>query len=112
MDVDVNQVTITGTLERDPITRFQPDGHGSQHVCFTLRCCEMGPAGQTWQLYVPVECYGNVAELLGELSAGDSILVAGKLKWTSWQGKDGQKRTSLAVLARQVKRLAAAEVTA
>jgi len=111
-DLDLNQVILTGTLERDPIMRFAPDGHGSQHVCFTLRCSEVGPAGQTWQLFVPVECYGSAVELCGELSAGDSMLVVGKLKWTSWQGKDGQKKTSLAILARQVKRLAAVEVSA
>jgi len=32
--------------------------------------------------------------------------VSGKLKWTSWTDKSGQKRTNLAVLARLVKVLA------
>jgi len=38
------------------------------------------------------------------------VLVAGTLTWTSWTDTQGQKRTSLAVLARLVKRLAAAAV--
>jgi len=50
-------------------------------------------------------------QLAGELTAGDAVLVAGKLKWTSWTDKQGQKRTSLCVLARLVKRLAPALVS-
>jgi single-stranded DNA-binding protein len=71
-------------------------------VSFTLRLTEAGPAGQECQLYVPVEAYSQAAELVGELAAGDAVLVAGKLKWTSYTDKQGQKRTNLAVLARQV----------
>lgn len=87
--MDLNHVTLTGTLERDPITRFAD--HGTQQVGFTLRTEEAGPAGQLFKLYVPV-------------------LVAGKLKWTSWTDKNGQKRTNLCVLARLVRVLAPAAV--
>ena len=44
--MDVNHVTLTGTLERDPMTRFAD--HGTQQVSFTLRLTETGPAGQAW----------------------------------------------------------------
>ena len=108
MDTDLNHVTLTGTLERDPITRFAD--HGTQVCSFTLRLTEAGPAGQAFKLYVPVEVYGQAAEQAGELAAGAAVLVAGKLKWTSWTAKDGTKRTSLCVLARLVKRLAPALV--
>ena len=82
MDADLNHVTFTGTLERDPVTRFAE--HGKQQVGFTLRVSDPGPSGQAFSLFVPCEVYG---------------LVAGKLKWTSWTDKSGQKRTTLAVLA-------------
>ena len=108
--MDLNHVTLTGRVERDPITRFAD--HGTPPVSFTLRLTEAGPAGQEFKLYVPVEVYGQVGELAGELSAGEAVLVAGKLKWTSWTDKQGQKRTSLCVLARLVKRLAPAAVAA
>ena len=108
--MDLNHVTLTGTLERDPITRFQDTG--TPQVSFTLRVDEAGPAGQLFTLFVPVEAYGQAGELAGELHAGEPVLVAGKLKWTSWTDKQGQKRTSLCVLARLVKRLAPAAVAA
>ena len=104
--MDLNHVTLTGTLERDPITRFAD--HGTQQVNFTLRLTEAGAAGQEFKLYVPIEAYGQAGELAGDLNAGTAVLVAGKLKWTSYTAKDGSKKTSLCVLARLVKRLAPA----
>jgi single-strand DNA-binding protein len=104
--MDLNHVTLTGRLERDPSTRFAD--HGTQQVHFTLRLSEAGPAGQAFTLFVPCESYSQVAELAGELSAGDAVMVDGKLKWQSYTAKDGSKKTSLAVLARLIKRLAPA----
>ena len=108
MDTDLNHVTLTGTLERNPITRCAD--HGAQQVSFPLRLTEAGSAGQACTLFVPVECYARVAEQAGDLSAGEPVLVAGTLTWTSWTATQGQKRTSLAGLARLVKRRAAAAV--
>jgi len=108
--MDLNHVTLTGVIERDPITRFAD--HGTQQVSFTLRLTEAGPAGQAFTLFVPCEAYSSAAELAGDLNAGDAVVVAGKLKWTSWTDKQGQKRTNLAVLARLVKRLAPATMEA
>ena len=108
--MDLNHVTLTGVIERDPITRFAD--HGTQQVSFTLRLTEAGPAGQAFTLFVPCEAYSQAAELAGDLSAGDAVLVAGKLKWTSYTAKDGTKKSTLAVLARIVKRLALAGVGA
>jgi single-stranded DNA-binding protein len=67
---------------------------------------EAGPAGQEFRLFVPVEAYSQVAEQAGALTAGDAVLVAGKLKWTSYTAKDGSKKSTLAVLARLIKVLA------
>ena len=108
--MNLNHVTLTGTLERDPITRFAD--HGTQQVSFTLRLTEAGPAGQAFTLFVPCEAYGQAGELAGDLHVGEAVLIAGKLKWTSYTDKTGQKRTSLCVLARLVKRLAPAAVAA
>ena len=108
--MDLNHVTLTGTLDRDPITRFAD--HGTQQVSFILRLTEAGPAGQAFTLFVPIQAYGQVGEQAAELTAGAAVLAAGKLKWTSYTTKTGERRTSLCVLARLVKVLAlgAAEV--
>jgi hypothetical protein len=41
MDTDLNHITLTGVLERDPITKFAD--HGTQQVPFTLKIIEPGP---------------------------------------------------------------------
>jgi single-stranded DNA-binding protein len=101
LDIDLNRVTLTGTLARNPLVQFAD--HATQQVCFTLKLTEAGPAGQAFNLYVPVAAYSQVAELAGELAAGAAVLVAGKLKWTSWTDTTGQKRTNLCVLAQLVR---------
>lgn len=60
METDLNHVTITGILARDPITRCAD--HGTPQVSFTLRLTAAGPAGQACTLCVPVECYATTAE--------------------------------------------------
>ena len=60
IDTDLNHVTLTGVLERDPITRFAD--HGTQQAQFYPRLIEV-PAGQPFTLFVPVEAYSQVAEL-------------------------------------------------
>ena len=109
MDADRNHVTLTGVMERDPRTRFAD--HGTQQVSFTLRLEEPGPAEQAFKLYVPVEAYRQVVEAVGDLSAGDAVLVAETLKWTSYTAKDGSKKSSMAVLVRLIKVLAPVSVS-
>jgi single-stranded DNA-binding protein len=98
--VDVNQCTLTGTVQREPRVTFTDAG--TQQVSFTLACTETNPAGQAFTLFVPVECYGQVASVAESLSAGDPVLVSGKLKWTSYVTKNGAKKANLCVLARLV----------
>jgi len=87
METDLNQLTLTGILERDPITRFAD--HGTQQVHFTLRVTEPGPAGQAFKLYVPVEAYSQGAEQAGDLGVGHAVLVAGKLGQDVEAGRRG-----------------------
>lgn len=68
MDTDLNRVTLTGILERNPLTRFAD--HGPPQVSFTLRLSEAGPAGQACTLCVPCEAYGQAGEQAGALLTG------------------------------------------
>jgi single-stranded DNA-binding protein len=98
---DINSVHLTGTLERDPVTKTND---GSAMVGFTLRVEEVNRAsGEIFKTFIPIEVYGQVCDRVQELRTGDTVMVAGKIKWTSWTGKDGQKKSSLAVLARMVR---------
>ena len=99
--MDINQVVVSGAIERDPVVKSAESG---MMVGFTLAVVDINrQTGQEFKTYVAVETYGQTAAEAEHFRAGDSVIVSGKLKFTSWTGKDGTKKTTLAVLARQVK---------
>lgn len=101
MTDDLNHVTLTGVLEKAPFVRTADSG--LPWLSFSVKVSESRSLGETFKLFVPVEAYGTVADQTQDLSAGDSMLVAGKLKWSTYTTKSGEKKSSLAVLARLVK---------
>jgi|SoiMetStandDraft_2_1073263.scaffolds.fasta_scaffold128623_3 hypothetical protein len=77
----------------------------------SLKVPQTSPTGQTFKLYVPIEAYGQAAEQARDLSPDDAVLVEGRLTWQSDVTKDGTKKSGLAVLARAVRVMQAAEVS-
>ena len=96
-----NKVILLGNLTRDPQLSYLPsqtpvvdfglatnrkwkgaDGNQNEEVCF-----------------VDCTAFGKVAETLNKyLHKGEAVLVEGRLKFESWQAKDGSKRNKLKVL--------------
>ena len=68
--MDLNHVTLTGTRERDPITRLQDTG--MPQVRCTRRLDEPGPAGQRCPLCVPCAASSSAAVPAGDLDHGDT----------------------------------------
>lgn len=86
MDTNLNNVVLTGVLERDPITRFAD--HGTQQVHFTLRVEEAGPAGQLFKRFVSCEAYGQAweeGERDRELMLLQSLVHALQRATSTWQ---------------------------
>ena len=109
MSDDLNHVTLTGVLEKAPFVRTADSG--LPWLSFSLKVQEARQSGEVLTLWVPVEVYGAPVEQARDLSAGDSVLVAGKLKWSTYTTKSGEKKSSLTVLARLVKVLQPAAVS-
>ena len=62
--------------------------------------------------FIPVVVWGDSARRCGErLKKGTPVHVEGRLKSRSWETKEGQKRTTLEVVARRVQFLSKAEST-
>jgi len=102
---DLNLVVVTGRVERDPVIRVVDN---KTQVGLTLRLIEDGPAGQTFNLFVNVESYGQIAEQVRDLRAGASVILFGKIKWRKYRTAQGEEKSGLCVLAREVRILAAA----
>lgn len=102
----INRVCISGNLTRDPELR-QTAG-GSQVLGVGVAVNDRRRNQQTGQWEdVPnfVDCvvFGNRAEALAAiLHKGDKVAIDGRLRYSSWEAKDGTRRSKLEVVAEEV----------
>jgi single-strand DNA-binding protein len=90
-----------GNLTRDPQLRYLPNNNP---------VCDFGLAvNRRWRdrdgnqhdevCFVDVAAFGRQAEVINQyMSKGRPLLVEGRLKFDSWTGQDGQKRSKLSVV--------------
>jgi single-strand DNA-binding protein len=104
---DINRVTITGRLTRDPELRAMPSGDRS--VC-SLRVAVNGrrrnSEGQ-WEdapNFFDVSVWGPQGENCQRyLAKGREVAIDGSLRWREWTDKSEQKRQSVDIIADNVK---------
>jgi single-strand DNA-binding protein len=104
---NINRVTITGNLTRDPELRALPSG---------MSVCELGVAvnhrrkDNATDQWVEEPNYFNVVVFGAQgdncanyLSKGRPVAVDGRLRWSSWEDKNGGgKRSKVEIVAQTV----------
>ena len=103
MAENINRVTITGNLTRDPELRQTPNGTA---VC-TLGVAVNGRRKDESGQWVDKPNYFNVVvwgaqgqNCANFLSKGRPVAVDGRLDWRSWEAKDGSgKRSTIEIVA-------------
>jgi single-strand DNA-binding protein len=99
-----NKVLLMGNLTRDPELRFTAGG--SAVANFGIAVNRKFKQGDDWKedvCFVDITVWGKLAENCTEyLSKGRSVFVDGRLNFSSWEAKDGQKRNKLDVVANSV----------
>ena len=94
MAQDINSVTISGRLTKDPDLRYLQSGDA---VC-TLRLASNSriKKGEEWTddpTYIDLSLWGGKAESAGEhLTKGQQVMVQGSLKVREWETREGEKR--------------------
>jgi single-strand DNA-binding protein len=101
----LNKAFLIGNLTRDPELRYIPSGSA---VCsFTIASNRVYKT-QTGEKkeevsFVRVVVWGRMGEICSEyLKKGRSVFVEGRLQSRSWDAPDGQKRSTLEVIALNV----------
>ncbi|MBU0640996.1 MAG: single-stranded DNA-binding protein [Planctomycetes bacterium] len=96
-----NRVILMGNLTRDPQLKYLPSN---------TAVCEFGLAvNRRWRdrdgnqrdetCFVDLAAFGKQGETINQyMSKGRAILVEGRLKFDSWTGQDGTKRSKLSVV--------------
>lgn len=103
--MSLNLVVIEGHLGRDPELR---QTHGGSPVCnFSVATSEKwndkGGQKQEKTTWHRVTVWGTSADACAKyLAKGSRVLVTGKIDERKWQDKDGNDRTTVEIIARDV----------
>ena len=102
----INRVIVSGNIGRDP--ELRSTASGSQILSFRLAVNDRRKNQQTgeWEdstNWVDCIVFGARAEPLSRfLSKGAKVAIEGKLRYSSWESKDGSKRSKLEVVVDEV----------
>lgn len=104
--MSVNRVNITGNLTRDP--ELRATAGGTQVLTFGVAVNDRRKNPQTgeWE-DVPnfVDCivFGSRAEAVSRfISKGSKVAIEGKLRYSAWENKEGQRRSKLEVIVDEI----------
>src|SRR4051812_35666703 len=100
--LQLNDVRLVGRLTRDPEVRYTPKGQAVCRLDIAVNRRFKDNSGE-WReeaTFVPVTVWREAAERCRErLKKGSAVYVEGRLKSSTWETKDGQKRSGLDVEA-------------
>ena len=102
---NLNRVLLMGNLTRDPELRYIPSGTAVTNFSIAVNRLYTSPSGEKKKetCFVRVVVWGRMAEACGEfLIKGSAVFVEGRLQSRSWEAADGQKRSTIEVVANNV----------
>lgn len=99
-----NNITVAGNVTRDPELRFTPSG--AANVKFGIAVNRRWQKNGEWEeatSFFDVVCWGQLAENVAEsLAKGCRVLVTGRLEQRGWEDKDGNRRSTVEIIAAEV----------
>jgi len=101
----LNKIMLIGNVGSDPEMRYTPNGKAVTSFRMATNYRYAGSDGERKEEteWFRVSVWGKQAESCNQfLSKGKRVYVEGRLHSRSWEGQDGQMRTSLEVSANRV----------
>ena len=103
--MNINHVTISGNLTRDPELRMTAGGTQVLSFGVAVNDRRRNPQSGEWEEYPNfIDCtmFGNYAESMSRvLAKGMKVMIDGKLRYTAWE-RDGQKRSKIEVIVNHI----------
>ena len=109
---NLNKVFLMGNLTRDPELRYVPSGTAVATFTIAVNRVYLTQSGEKKEQvsFIRVVVWGRRAEVCGEyLSKGSPVFVEGRLQSRSWETQDGQKRSTIEIIADNVQFLRGGE---
>jgi len=99
----LNTVTLIGNLTKDPELRYTQSGLAVATLRIAVNRNFTNAEGEVEADFFTVVVWRNQAEKCDEyLSKGRQIAVTGRLQSRSWENKEGQKRSTVEIVADRV----------
>ena len=101
---DINTVTVSGNLTRDPEVRNLPNGTAvcSLRIAHNERYKDASGEWADRAAYFDVTIWSGLGEWMGRnLHKGQKVVVSGRLRWREW-GEEGAKRQAVDITADSV----------
>jgi single-strand DNA-binding protein len=99
---DYNKVILMGRLTRDPEMRYTSSGMAVTKIGLAVGRRYFNKSSQQAveeTAFVDCEAWGKQAETLNQyMRKGRPLFVEGRLKFESWESREGQKRSKLVVV--------------
>lgn len=105
--MSINRVNITGNLTRDCEVSTTAGGTNIVKFGVAVNDRRKGRDGKYEDHPNYIDCFmymtdGQLAWQQKRLHKGAKVAIDGSLRWSSWETKDGQRRSKVEVLAREV----------
>lgn len=101
------QVILIGNATRDTELRYTPSGTAVADVGIAIN--KRVKKNDEWvdePTFLDVTCWAKTAEVAGEyVKKGKQIMIEGELRVDKWESNEGEKRSRLVIVARQLKLL-------
>jgi single-strand DNA-binding protein len=104
----VNKVILVGNLGRDPELSYLPSGQSVAKFSLATSRSYKDKSGEMKEEteWHNVVAWGKLAEIVSQyLSKGRQAYVEGRIQSRTWEGRDGQKRTSVDIVAENIQML-------
>jgi single-strand DNA-binding protein len=104
----INKVILVGNLGRDPELSYLPSGQSVAKFSLATSRSYKDKTGEMkeeteWHNIV---AWGKLGEICAQyLTKGRQAYVEGRIQSRTWEGKDGQKRTSVEIVASDIQML-------
>ncbi len=105
MAASLNRVFLMGNLTRDPELRYVPSGTAVATFDLAVNRPYSTQTGEKKEetSFIRIVVWARRAEVCAEyLIKGSPVFVEGRLRSRTWQGQDGQKRSTIEVVANNV----------
>ncbi len=105
MSRGLNKVMIIGHLGRDPEMRYTPSGRPvtSFSVATSRNWTTADGERRSETEWFNIVAWGSLAEICSQyLKKGQQVYIEGRLQTRRWEDEEGNKRTSVEVVAREM----------